>query len=51
MDEKQFEKLLAQTGGLSSDQFKQFVGAYANGGGLDPGRVWSGAVYSVSEHM
>lgn len=49
MDAKQFEKLLAQAGGLSPDQFKKLVQAYAKGGGLDAGRIWSSAVYSVSE--
>lgn len=49
MDEKQFEKLLEQAGGLSPAQFKKLVQAYANGGGLDAGRVWDSAVYSVSE--
>lgn len=49
MDEKQFEKLLEQAGGLTPAQFKQMVQVYANGGGLDAERVWSSAVYSVSE--
>ncbi len=49
VDAKQFEKLLEQAGGLSPDQFKRLVQAYANGGGLDAGRVWDSAVYSVSE--
>ena len=33
VDAKQFEKLLEQAGGLSPDQFKRLVQAYANGGG------------------
>jgi transposase-like protein len=49
VDAKQFEKLLAQAGNLSPDQFKRLVEAYANSGGLDAGRIWSSAVYSVSE--
>lgn len=34
---------------MTPAQFKQLVTAYANGDGLDAGRVWSGAVYAVSE--
>lgn len=49
MDAKQFEKLLEQAGSLSPDQFKQLVQAYASGGGLDAERIWSSAVYFVSE--
>ena len=49
MDEKQFQNLIEQAGGMTPAQFKQFVTAYASGGGQDTGRVWSGAVYSVSE--
>lgn len=49
MEEKQFEKLLEQAVGLSPAQFKKLVQAYATGGGLDAGRTWDRAVYSVSE--
>ena len=49
VEEKQFEKLLEQAGGLSPAQIKKLVQAYAHGGGLDAGRVWDSAVYSVSE--
>lgn len=49
MDEKQFEKILTQADDLSPDQFKRLIHAYANGGGLDAGRIWSSTVYSVSE--
>ncbi|NLD47339.1 MAG: IS1 family transposase [Clostridiaceae bacterium] len=49
MDEKQFEKLLEQAGGLSPDQFKRLVQTYANDSALDTGRVWSSTAYSVSE--
>ena len=49
MDNKQFEKVIEQAGELTPAQFRQLVMAYANGGGLEAGRVWSGAVYAVSE--
>lgn len=49
MDDGQFEKLMELAGTLTPAQFKLLVKAYANGGGLDAGRVWSGAVYSMSE--
>jgi transposase-like protein len=49
MDDRQFQKLIGEVGGLTPAQFKKLVQAYANGGGLDTERVWSTAVYSVSE--
>jgi ribosomal protein S27AE len=49
MDDRQFQKLIGEVGGLTPAQFKKLVQAYANGGGLDAGRVWDSAVYSVSE--
>lgn len=49
MDDRQFQKLIEEVGELTPAQFKKLVQAYANSGGLDAGRVWDGAVYSVSE--
>ena len=49
MDDRQFQKLIGEVGGLTPAQFKKLVQAYANGSGLDAGRVWDSAVYSVSE--
>ncbi len=49
MEDKQFQRMIAEIGELSPTQFKQLVQAYAGRSGQDAGLAWSGAVYSVSE--
>lgn len=49
MDEKQFQKLMAQMGDLDPTQFKKLVQAYAGKTGQSESHVWNGAVYATSE--